>query len=122
MKRDMDLVRKILFEMERRGSYRKQFDPICIEGYSDEEVSYHIMLLCDAGLMEGSNVTSSSGFRWIAKSLTWDGHEFLDAAREDTRWNQAMKMVKEKAGSVTLEVFKEVLVSLMKGALGIGPL
>jgi hypothetical protein len=116
----MELVRKILLEMEQRGSHREQLNCLSIEGYNNEQVSYHIKLLHEAGLMEGIDMSSRSGFQWFAKSLTWDGHEFLDAAREDSRWNKAMKMGKEKGGSLTFELLKEVLVTLARGALGIG--
>ena len=33
--------------------------------------------------------------------LTWQGHEFLDAARNEDRWNQAKKTISEKGGSLT---------------------
>jgi hypothetical protein len=51
--------------------------------------------------------------------LTWEGHEFLDAARDDTRWKRAWTIVREKAGSVTVDVLKQVLTSLMKDALAL---
>lgn len=119
MQRDMDLAREILLEMECRGSVEEQSQPISIEGYSNEQVSYHIQLLCDAGYMEGINATSSSGLLWLPKSLTWAGHEFLELSRVDTRWSEAKKIVTEKAGSVGFELIKEVLVSLARSTLGI---
>jgi hypothetical protein len=119
MKRDMDLVRQILLEMERRSSYVEQLKPITIEGRSDEEVSYHIMLLHEAGLMEASGMTGGGRLHWIPQSLTWEGHEFLDAARDDTRWNKMKVMVKEKAGAVGFEVVKQVLVVMARQAMGL---
>ncbi len=55
----------------------------------------------------------------IATSLTWEGHEFSEAARDDTRWNKAMTVVKEQGGSITLGVLKQLLVSLMRNAFGL---
>lgn len=48
---------------------------------------------------------------FLSIKLTWEGHEFLDAAREDTRWNKA-KEVAAKTGSLTFSMLKEVLVQL----------
>jgi hypothetical protein len=52
-------------------------------------------------------------------NLTWAGHEFADATRDETRWKKAMGMVQEKSGSVTLSVLTELLKHLMKSALGL---
>jgi hypothetical protein len=37
--------------------------------------------------------------------LTWEGHEFLDAARDEKRWKKAMSTVKEKGGTITIEKY-----------------
>jgi hypothetical protein len=52
-------------------------------------------------------------------NLTWAGHEFADAARDETRWKKAMGFVKEKGGAVTIGVLTQLLISLMRGAFGI---
>lgn len=116
MKRDMDLIRQLLIEMESRSCGRQS---VALEGRTEEEVSYHVKLLAEAGLIEAANASTRAGLNWIPVSLTWDGHEFLDAARDDTRWNSAKATVKEKAGAVTFEVLKQVLVSLVRRAVGL---
>ena len=52
-------------------------------------------------------------------SLTWGGHDFAEAARDPDRWQQAVKIVKDKGGNVTLDVMKQLLTSLMKAAVGL---
>ena len=53
MKRDMDLVRQILLDTENIPFLRSgQFYEPKIEGYSQEEVSYHVKLLHEAGYIE----------------------------------------------------------------------
>lgn len=59
------------------------------------------------------------GPKWRIHHLTSAGHDFADAARADTTWQKATAIVKDKGGSVTLEVFKQVLVSVIKGTLGL---
>jgi len=52
MKRDMDLVRKILFKMERdekKSSYSK--GNLKIVGYSPEQVKYHMQIMAQADLL-----------------------------------------------------------------------
>jgi hypothetical protein len=49
--------------------------------------------------------------------LTWKGHEFLEASRDDTRWKQAKETVVKKAGGVVFELLKEVLIEGAKRTL-----
>lgn len=75
----------------------------------------------EAGLVDGSDVTSSGSTDPSAMitRLTWQGHEFLDASRDETRWKKAMDIVKEKVGSIPIDLLKDLLKSLMKASLGL---
>lgn len=120
MKRDLDLIRKILLTIEDEAS---GFAPrsLKIDGYTDVQVAYHAFLLVDAGLVDGSVVKTNTGHapEGMIRNLNWAGHEFAEAARDDTRWNKAMGIVKEKGGSITMDVLKDLLTSLMKLAIGL---
>ncbi|HUT54550.1 MAG TPA: DUF2513 domain-containing protein [bacterium] len=113
MKRDMELIRKILQSIEEEPT---GFAPnhIKIEGYSEDQINYHVYLMIDAGLLEGFKVTShdSNSPEAKARNLTWFGHEFLDASRDNTRWEKA-KTIVNFLGGVTLDVFIEILKKIM---------
>lgn len=112
MKQDMNLIRAILFTLEEHPS---GFAPrkLYIEGHKDEEVAFHVYLMVQAGLLEGTETThmSSSCPEAIATCITWQGYEFLDAARDPSRWEKAKGLV-EKVGGASLEVWKNVLTQL----------
>ena len=122
MKRDMELIRKLLMMIEDSpDAYAPEITEA--EGYSSDMVDYHKALLVDAGLVvgsEGQMMGKQSPCVDLTR-LSWAGHEFLDAAKEDTRWNKAMKLVRDKGGAITFEVLKALLTSLMKTAVGLGP-
>jgi len=80
-----------------------------IEGRSEQEVSYHIMLLHQAGLIEALDLSDSEGIDWRPSCLTWNGHEFLDAYRQDTLWNKAKSFVLEKTGALGMEALKQAV-------------
>lgn len=111
MKRDMDLVRKILFEVE--NSPEEGIEDFKIEPFSREQIIYHIRLLQDSELIEGKLVGSgNAGIVWYGiNRMTWGGHDFLDACRDDGRWGQA-KEIFNKLNGVTFDVIKQVLVEL----------
>ena len=120
MKRDMELIRKLVLAIEDAPTGYAP-DNLTLEGYTPEQIGYHAHLMIQAGLATGSDVThmGSSSPQAILTSLTWAGHEFADAARDEGRWKKAMGIVQEKGGSVTLSVLTQLLTALMKGALGL---
>lgn len=121
MKRDMDLIREILLQVEAAPTDDKRLF-IKVEGYSKEEIYYHTKLLYEADLIHVYTQTGIGvmGSRSWPLSLTSSGHDFLDAARDSTNWKKAKSIIGEKLGSTTLEILKEVLVSVAKGAVGLG--
>lgn len=117
MKRDMDLFRSLLLKVEEQpftkeftGEY-KSFG--AIPGYSREEVIYHAQLAQDAGFIEAKFLPGDDFF---VQRLTYAGHEFLDAAREDKLWNKAKQTVLSNAGTLTVEALKIALSMLMQQA------
>lgn len=127
MKRDMDLVREILLTIE--GSEKSFFhldksaDPYRrFSGeYTGAQIRYHLGLLKEAGLVRYSKTghtyeveVKDTGLvqeveEKAISRLTWQGHEFLDAARNETMWQKAKKLVQEKGGALTFDVAKAVL-------------
>lgn len=114
MKRDMDLARKILLQLEE-VPYRGGAQRVALEGYSDDEVSYHVLLLREAGLVEALDFSSHDGVCWVPTRLTWEGHEFLDAARSSKLWEAAKQHLLKTFGVITLEGLKAVLRVLSGG-------
>jgi hypothetical protein len=86
----------------------------------EQEISYQVYLLADAGLIEAqpAATTMSSTQKWYPKHLTYAGHEFLDAARQDTRWNSAKDKVLNATGTLSLEALKTVLKMITKAITG----
>jgi len=120
MKRDMELIRKILLAVEASPSAYAPY-PLIIKGYTDTQTAYHSYLLIDAGLVHGHvsiELDSESPLAPIEK-LTWAGHEFLDAARDDTRWKKVTRTLLEKGETVTIGVLQGLLVAAMKSAVGL---
>ena len=118
MKRDMDLVRKILLELEDTPYELGAFD-LELEGYSPDQISYHVMLLNEAGLIEANDLSTLGGPKWTPKRLTWAGHEFIEASRDESRWEKAKNIMKEKGSGMAFDVLRSVLIQLMtKAVLG----
>lgn len=77
MRRDMNLIRKILLQVEQLPDTQSRIRGSEVEGVSAEIASYHIRLLLDFGLVKGQ---CDSPNCW-ASMLTWRGHDYLGEIR-----------------------------------------
>ncbi|MCZ6653911.1 MAG: DUF2513 domain-containing protein [Planctomycetota bacterium] len=120
MKRDMDLVRKILLAIEGHDHSRAP-KQIKLKGYADEQIQFHVWLMGRAGLLDVSEVSHSlsTSHRAIPRNITWEGYEFLELARQDSLWEKAKRKVSEAGAGLTLDVIKGVLAQLAKEAVGL---
>jgi hypothetical protein len=113
MQRNMDLVRMILMRLESSPSGWAPND-LGIKSFPAEEIGYHAHIMMEEGLVNGSDVTTlgSPGPVALPTGLTWKGHEFLDLARDQDRWNRA-KAIVAKVGGAPISVWAKVLTDLM---------
>ncbi len=121
MKRDMDLVRRILQAVESSdGDPRVYVELDFVDEYPRNSVAYHVELLADAGLIKAQDLMSlgEDGYKWMPKRLTSAGHDFLDAARHEENWNEAKRLLK-RGGVAGLTLLKDQLIYLAKQQLGL---
>lgn len=119
MKRDMDLVRKLLLALnDHEHGHAPQ--NLHIDGYSDETVGYHCFILNEAGLIRAADSTSRSSPSpsAIPIRLTWSGHEFIENAKNDDIWSQTKDAV-GKIGDVSFSVWASVLSNIVLKNLGV---
>ncbi|MEX2181325.1 MAG: DUF2513 domain-containing protein [Gemmatimonadaceae bacterium] len=111
MKLDYGLVREILLAMEAAPA--NTYPELQLEDREDDDVFEHAELLMEAGLIEGKAHHGGMGeARVVAvhlERLTWDGHQFLANAKNETLWRKATGIVVEKGGSVTIRCVKGAL-------------
>jgi hypothetical protein len=107
MKRDVDIMRQLLFEIERQETgFSADLLRNGMPSETDERARYHLRLLVDAGLVKEIDRTAA-GLACVR--LTNAGHEFLDLCRSSARWREAKWIVQEKTGGLSLSVLRAVL-------------
>ena len=115
----MDLVRDILIAIEDAPT---GFAPkaLLIDGHSREEIGYHVGIMIEANLVHGVKAThgGDTGPIWIPTRLSWEGHDFLDAARDPSRWQQAKDAI-GNIGGASIPVWLALLTAYMKQKLGL---
>ena len=116
MKRDMDLVRKILFAIEESEDENIELDRL---GDDLDRVYRHVELmkeyeLVDAHIIRGGDGPEEEIQLCTVKRLTWKGHEFLNKARDESGWKKAKRICIEKTGGLALVALDSVLTDLIK--------
>jgi hypothetical protein len=121
MKRDMDLIRTLLITIESANA-PIEATRLTLPEYDQQSILYHVVLLSEADLIK-ANISCADNFDLPlmaqVERLTWQGHEFLDAARNDSVWQKAKDTVLSKAGTVSIAVFQAVLISIAKSQLNL---
>jgi hypothetical protein len=107
MKRDVDLIRQLLFDIERQGA-ECSLDALRNAAAQDidERLRFHVRLLIDAGLAKETDRTSAGQ---PCLRLTNAGCELLDLCRDDARWREAKWIVQDETGGTSLTVLRAVL-------------
>jgi hypothetical protein len=107
MKRDIDLARGLLLDIENRGSDCSvsvlRTGP---NNEAEERVRYHLRLLVDAGLLKEVDRTAG-GVPCLR--LTDAGHEMIELTRSESRWRDAKWACQERTGGLSLTVIRGIL-------------
>jgi len=117
MKRDMELIRKILLQAE---SGADGYCPaIRVDGYDESQTGYHCYLIVTMGFAIGEAGTGDTGPNYRMTYLTAAGHDFIDAVRDDTVWKRTSGLVKAAVTSVSIDLLKEVATHYAKEQMGL---
>lgn len=115
MKRDMELIRDILFCLE------DDKDLISISGIEESKIHYHLDLLRDANLVLDDSFydTTISAVPLNRLRITWDGHEFLDSVRDPSIWKLIQENLLIPTGAWTLSLIVDYAKQKIREKIGI---
>ena len=116
MKRDMELVRKILLKLEENNIGNND---VIIEGYDRSIVAEHCSIMYKYGLIKNFNVASAGNnpyYIFWASGLTWEGHDFLDKIRDDGTWHKTVKTIAEKGLDMSIKTIGTISTAFITAA------
>ena len=124
MTRDDDLIRTLMLALEQASDYVN--DSLVVEGYSRDQVAYHLGLIVRAGYAEGPKpLYSSTGsdptlpMAVVVRRLSPAGHDFIASLRDDTVWAKVKERLAKVGGSASLEIIGQVGTAITKQMLGL---
>jgi hypothetical protein len=88
MKRDMDLVRRIMLDVQSRNDLFPKL--VRIDGIDNDLLARHVEMMFDEGLLTGTAIGNVLGiYRDIlVTDLSWAGHDFIGAISKDGVWQK----------------------------------
>jgi hypothetical protein len=119
MKRDLDLVRQLLLQIEGLpAGPPAQYRTSEIE---DPVLLAHFELVIASGLVNGkiSRSQSSRGDVISISGLTWEGHEWIEMVRSQSVWNATKSMLIDSGAALTYELTKAAASTILRARLGL---
>ena len=117
MKRDMDLVREILLEIEK--SYvSTAIRDLHIDGYDMETIAYHCKILHEVGFISDykAQYADNKLYRFGVGSLTWEGNDYLNKVRDNTVWQKTKDVIKDKGLPLVFDTIKTISTAFITAA------
>ena len=90
MKRDLDLIRDILLDIEAHVKLHPEVHGYTYEHADQDAVEYALYLMCDYGLIsaEPFHESGATNFMYGGVIIRWGGQEFLDSVRDGEIWKK----------------------------------
>lgn len=116
MKRDFDVIRELLFQVENSTCGGGDVDWVIFDAKntSKHEVIYHVRLLTDLGLfysksviLNGKDIAGCPVAKFYPDALTNEGHEFLETIRDSEVWSKTKEGV-NSIGSHGFDLIKKL--------------
>lgn len=122
MKRDLDVVLRILEYLEEREE-TSVITQLEIPGYDSRILAYHCRRMYEGGLLDAeavvSSTTSSRLIDVLPFGLTWEGHEFLDAMRKGTISAKVRQRLGGTLANTPFVLVRELALAIGREQLGL---
>ncbi len=106
MKRDWDVIRDVLIEVESLSPERRNSFTYAENAGQNASKVEHALLLWKAGFLEGMDASAMGGAVLLCPELTWQGHDLLDTLRSKPVWDRIKTTAKEKGLELTFDTVK----------------
>lgn len=125
MKLNYDCIRDILIYLENTLRYNDMLEfpsvdleELCAEypNYSKQDICYSLQMMNEAGLIKTVSAASANRIVNIScRSLTFEGHKYLEEVRNPRIWNSIKATFKNKALELAMDaipvVAKQLIIS-----------
>lgn len=115
MKLNQDCIRSVLLYLEETLDIVSfvQNEDIQIEGFTKDEIDYSLIKLIEANFIDGKLTIYIGGeYDVDIRSITWNGHKFLDNIRDNGVWSETKK-VASNFSSVSIDILSTLATNIL---------
>lgn len=116
MKRDINLMRQIMLDLEALPCIHTNISEIWLDRNLDDyqTIALHVKLLADSNYLELGNCLLGYDFEnWHINRITNDGYTFLEYVRNDTIWN-TLRSKLTALGSIALRIVEPLATDVIR--------
>ena len=120
MKRDMDLIRNLLFVFESQEKDRLDRSDLALNGYEKKQIDFHLELMEEGGLIvhDVFQPKKADGHAFpirfdMGRRPTMTGYDFLESVRDSKTWEKT-KNGAMAAGGFTIDLLKDLAKGFIK--------
>lgn len=109
MKRDLNLMRQIMLDLEEYDIIQRDIAEIYPNKTIEEwtKISYHVKLLAGAGYITLDQPLLGYGFyNYVICDITNQGHDFISMTTNSSIWNKMLPKLEAIGGVITIEIVK----------------
>lgn len=119
MKRNWDLIKVILQEVESETLVSYVVGRGFVPHFTENDVLGHIEILTDAGILRGAVIKRNmqgaiSQYSLDTTYLTMAGHDLLDCLRDNSTWSRICDKAKKAGITITWEFLKQAIPVVLK--------
>ncbi len=109
MKKDLELVKHLLSDLDAQRSGSPSTRPNTMDEHSSEEMSTHIQWMADAGLIKTVGADAGGDDKDLPIKITPLGKEFLSYSNNKMVWKTVLTQIEDEKVPMVLEQIKEAL-------------
>ena len=120
MKRDIDLLRAILLQVEALGNPEEPLiHSLSVEGKDQAHVNEHVKLLIESGYLEGEIKYSTNNRILLTaiRGLTPRAYDFLDNIRNNELWHRIRERIATTTGTASVPIIEHFAHQVVSAAL-----
>lgn len=115
MKLNHDCIRSVMLYLEENLKITSIIDTkdINLPEYTQEDIDYSVSKLIEANYLDGNINRFITGTYFInVKSITWEGHQFLNNVRDSKVWSNTKSKL-SSFSSVSINIMSQVAASVI---------
>lgn len=115
MRLNHDCIRSVMLYLEENLEIASLIDTkdINLPNFSQDDIDYSIIKMLEANYLDGKVYNYSYDMRLVeVKSISWEGHQFLDNIRDSKVWSNTKSKL-STFSSVSINIMSQVAASVI---------